>query len=150
MSQYAREPLEHRLDKRPYREWPISEPTTRRLDLYVMSPRDVAWAVEWHGSEGRRLALIEDTYGDNCIQIATSSEAEFRAVMASPGYQRRNAEWQANAPRYGSWGWYAKDVALVRSIFEFAGWTMTEDELTLMDALEAYGRRAPLRLQRAA
>ena len=92
MDQYARDPIEHRLDKRPYRDWPVSAPTTRRLDLWVMSPRDVAWAVEWHGAEGRRLALIEDIYGDECIQIATSSKAEFRAIKASPGYQRRNAE----------------------------------------------------------
>ncbi|HEY5387701.1 MAG TPA: hypothetical protein VIL79_07340 [Thermoleophilia bacterium] len=143
-SQYSIEPRSHRESRTPYREWPIDEPTSRRVDLWIEAPKDVEYRATRHGESGR-LTLIEDTYGDNCILVAMGSVAEYLSTMASPGVKLRTQHWNST-PRYGTWQHYLLDVALVRYIFEFAGWTATPEEGRLMDALDAYGQRAPERV----
>lgn len=149
MSQYALDPLEHRLNPEPYCEWFVTEPTTRRVDLYLMPPADARCEANdvcrW-SMVGKHLGLIADNHGDNAVVIATASKDEYRAIADSPGMKRRAAQWHANSPRYGSWQHYLEDVALARYIFDLAGWTETPEEAAIMEAIEAYGQRAPARL----
>jgi hypothetical protein len=60
------------------------------------------------------------------------------------------ASWLDDEPRpfarKGTWRRYLEDVASVRRIVETQSWTLTDEERALMDALEAYGQRAPARL----
>ena len=86
MSQYALEPLEHRLDKRPYREWPISEPTTRRCDLYLHPPGDEKNFPPRDGKLGR-IVLRQNIYGDNHLDVATTDMAEYRAIVDGPEWR---------------------------------------------------------------
>ena len=133
MSQYSFEPRCGNRD--PYREWEVAAPTTRRVDVWLMTPQQ---AKSRPALAGKRLALIADRHGDNCVMIATGSMDEYRAIAATPAVKKRAREWTDNRPRYGTWAHYLTDVAFVRDIFEAAGWTPTEEEHALMDALEAY------------
>ena len=138
MNQYALEPLEHRLNIEPYREWSIAAPTTRRLDLYVHP-----------GAAETRLELVVDTHGDNGLSIFVSRD-EYQTVRTCEAMRRRVAEWRLNRPRYGTWSHYHVDVELVRAVLAHLGWTLTPQETRLMDALEEYGRNAPARYRTAA
>lgn len=138
-------------DSPPYESWTIAEPTTRRLSTAVAQYRDPERPEGVPGTvvapaDAKRLTLTANSHGNSFIEIVTSSEAEFYAIHDSPGQRKRGEEWTANRPRYGTWAWYLAEVALLRYIFEFAGWTATPEEAALMDALEAYGKRAPARL----
>jgi len=139
MSQYSMSPF----TAEPYREWAITYPTSRRVDFFITCrqiPEPKGSAVD-----GRRLLLGADSQGDNFIVITVATKAHMRELRGCPAMERRSLQWRANAPRYGSWGWYLADVALVRSVFAFAGWTPTPEEARILDALDDYGRRAPAR-----
>jgi hypothetical protein len=139
MNQYAMDRWAR--DPRPYAEHPITAPTSRRIDVWID-----ATTPEFRRS-GKHLALIEDTYGDNCVMIATGTWAERQRVTKSPAGAQTIAHWHMGQPCYGTWAYYLADIAFVRVAVEVLGWTLTAEEQALMDALEEYGRRAPARLR---
>ena len=148
MSQYSYDltPFAWTGERPPYESWQITEPTTRRLIFGYMTMRQAEGMV----GAGRRLTLTADNGGDNCVVILFDTDEECRAMNDDPGFQRRIEHWNTNRPRWGTWQWYLADVALLRYIFKWAGWTATEEERALMDALDEYGKRAPARYVTAA
>ena len=141
MSQYSYDLTRWTPDQPPYASWEITEPTTRRLIFGYMTMRQAEGCV----GAGRRLTLTADNRGDNCVVILFDTDEECRAMNVDPGFQHRIEHWNTNRPRYGTWGWYLADVAVLHYIFDLFGWTATEEESALMDALDEYGKRAPAR-----
>ena len=133
-------------DQPPYSCWQVTEPTSRRLIFGYMTMRQAEGMV----CAGRRLTLDASNRGDNSIVVLFDTNEECRAMNDDPGFRQRVHHWDANSPRFGSWGWYFAEVALCRYIFEWAGWTATEEERALMDAMDEYGKRAPARYLTAA
>ena len=136
MSQYSLDFTRWTPDQPPFTEWQITAPTTRRLALGLVTARQV----EGTAAAGRRLTLDADNRGNSAITVAVDTMEECRQINDSPGFQRRGDQWHANRPRYGTWGWYLAEVALVHDIFDFCGWTPAPEEAQLMDALEEYGK----------
>jgi hypothetical protein len=153
MSQYSADLMPWTGSRPPFREWEIATPTTRRLSVDVGQYRDPEKPGDGRTiiakADAKRLTLT-DTGGDNFVDIVASSRAEFFAIQGSPGHKKRGEGWTANRPRYGTWAWYAAEVALLHYIFDFAGWTATPEEAQVIDALEEYGKRAPARYLTAA
>jgi hypothetical protein len=122
----------------PYAEWPVTAPTTRRLDVAI-DP----------GVADQRLEFFADTHGDNGMRVVVTKDEQGR-VRGSEPMRRRRQEWAANRPRYGTWAHYRADVELVRAVVELLAWTLTPAEEELLAELERYGGQDPARRRVAA
>ena len=137
MAQAARLPDDH-----PER---LTAPTTRRLERCLPS-----WEHYW--SQGLVLGVDErlwledwtDRQGaDNGLYIDLTSREDFdryRAYVLE--FQRRWTASGRHLLRYGTWARYRWDIEFARDTIRALGWTLTEQEADLLDALDSYGRAA--------
>ena len=118
-------------------DWRIYAPRTRRIDMTICNER-------WNADQPRLWLMDgdeEDSPECDILRITVDRET-FRSHLW-PHYRGRSA-------RRGTWKRYRDDLAWLTEFLQQLGWTLTEEERALMDALEDYSRQAPARYLTAA
>jgi hypothetical protein len=112
----------------------ITGPTTRRVIVAIAN----------HPPAPRRMWLMslqcDGEREQNALVFHAGDDVELRR-MRSVGRRGRSP--------LGTWRRYAEEQQLAREIVDALGWTLTDDEAALLDALDAYAGRCPARYGRA-
>jgi hypothetical protein len=123
-------------------DWRITAPNAHRLEIMV-------GYVRTDEPDKPRLWLMDacDGYGpDEDYLEFTIERSHTREGLSGVTGSAWRATHTNPLPRIGTWRRYREDVAHARGLIEVLGWTLTDEEHALMDALEEYSRQAPARL----
>ncbi len=120
----------------------LTAPTTRRLELclpdwnhyhgqgIIRGVDERLWLEDWTDEQGV----------DNGLYVDLTSREDFdRYAAYIAEFQRRWSASGRHLARFGTWERYRQQVESVREIVRALGWTLNEEEVSLLDALDTYG-----------
>ena len=115
----------------------IDKPTSRRL-VYGAIEVQFAGNIPIEPNEPH-LTLCEYPTGWH-YGTAAPDELRFRAHDERDRAILLAHHYDDRVGRFGSWARYHATVAGARALLAELGWTLTDEERSLIDSLEAYGR----------
>jgi len=113
-------------------DWRIYAPRVRRLLVYI--------GIEESSAGHPRLWLMDGDYDgeppSDVLQVAIPRDMFFGKTWP---------DWNRPLPRLGTWARYRDDLRWFEALVDQLGWTLSDEEQALVDALEAYAQQAPAR-----
>jgi hypothetical protein len=97
----------------------------------------------WHG---QRLAFLEEAHGMEFVDVVADSRADYLRLRAEIASGALPCPWPRGWRRmrggFGTWAYYRDSVTMLHGMVERLGWTLTDKEVSLLDALDSYGAAA--------